>query len=125
MNKVMIVGRLTSTPNMSSTQSGKSVLDFTIASKRGSNRKKTDFIKCVAWERLAELISQYSKKGDRIVLTGEWQTETFERPDGTKGKSQELCVQEVEFVEPKGEADNGYYPDEETPEYFADDDMPM
>ena len=67
MNYVSLLGRLTRDPEVTYTQSGKAFTRFSIAVSRGtSNRDEVDFINCVAWEKRAETISQYFKKGSRM-----------------------------------------------------------
>ena len=69
MNYVSLLGRLTRDVEVTYTQSGKAYARFSIAVSRGtSNRDEVDFINCIAWEKRAETISQYFKKGSRILV---------------------------------------------------------
>ena len=69
MNYVSLLGRLTRDVEVTYTQSGKAYARFSLAVSRGtSNRDEVDFINCIAWEKRAETISQYFKKGSRILV---------------------------------------------------------
>ena len=70
MNQVTLIGRLTKAPELKYTQGGKAFCNFTIAVPREFNRNETDFINCVAWDKKAEAIAQYFKKGQRIGIIG-------------------------------------------------------
>lgn len=120
MNKIIIIGRVTATPSIKSTANGKNVTDFTVACRRTSNRERTDFFKCVAWEHLAEIITAHVKKGDLLSLVGELQNRNWEDADGNKRQSNEVNVAEIEFLQKK-EDNSGYFPDEPAPEFLSDD----
>ena len=75
MNKVTLLGRLTSDPELRQTQSGISSCRFTVAVDRrvadkNTGERKADFITCVAWRNTAEFISRYFSKGRMICLVG-------------------------------------------------------
>ena len=71
LNKVVLAGRLTADPELKQTQSGISVVSFTIAVNRkySKEQQQTDFISVIAWRQTAEFISRYFKKGSAICLT--------------------------------------------------------
>lgn len=101
MNKVTLLGRLTKDPELRKTMSGDSFTSFQLAVKRPRSKDKTDFIGCVAWNKAAELICTYIKKGQQIGITGMLQTRSYER-DGSTTKITEVYVEEFDFV---GKAD--------------------
>lgn len=107
MNQVCIVGRLTHTPELKATQSGKSVCSFSVAVERrfkdSEGNPIVDFIDCVAWSKQAEFIGKWFDKGVRVGLTGELQTRLYEK-DGQKHKVVEVLVSTVEFADGKREA---------------------
>jgi len=84
MNQVSIVGRATKELELRKTQTGKSVLSFTVAVKRTYNRDETDFINCVAWEKTADILAQYGFKGCLLSLSGRIQPSTYDDKDGKK-----------------------------------------
>ena len=85
MNYVSLLGRLTRDVEVTYTQSGKAYARFSIAVSRGtSNRDEVDFINCIAWEKRAETISQYFKKGSRILVQGRITTGSYEKNGETR-----------------------------------------
>lgn len=95
MNNVSISGNLCADPELRATQGGKQVASFTVAINEGKD--KTEFINCVAWDKTAELISQYCKKGDRMACTGRLQTRSYETQDGQKKYITEVVVNSFDF----------------------------
>ena len=75
---------------------------FTVAVDRPGVKDKTDFIDCVAWEKKAEFVCRYFKKGKRIEASGVLTTRTYEK-DGQKRKATELRCDQVFFGDSKPE----------------------
>lgn len=109
MNVVSIVGRLTHSPELRHTNSGKAVCSFSVAVERRfkdpDGNAITDYIDCVVWNQSAEFLCKWFDKGVRVALTGEMQTRTYEK-DGQKHKVTEVVVSTVEFADGKREANN-------------------
>ena len=109
LNNVVLMGRLTAMPELKTTQSGTSVLSFTIAVDRRFQQKgeerQTDFINCVAWRHTAEFISKYFNKGDAIAVTGEIQTRKYE-VEGNKRTATEVVVNNASFCGSKNKQEN-------------------
>lgn len=101
MNKVILSGRTTADIELRTTPGGKSVVNFTLAVNEGfGDKQKTNFIDCVAWQKQAEVASQYVRKGDRVNIVGRLQTRIYEK-DGRKVKITEVIADEIEFIESK------------------------
>lgn len=96
MNKVILIGNITKDLELKKTQTGKSVLEFSIATNDGN--KVAKFHDCKAWEKTAELIAQYCKKGSKICVEGKAWYDEFEK-DGRKLKSKYILVNTVEFLD--------------------------
>lgn len=114
MNKAILVGRLTKDPDLRATTSGVSVASFTVACdrkfvKQGEERK-ADFINCIAWQKSAESISKYFKKGDRIALEGSIQVRDWTDNDGKKHYVTEVIVDQWEFAQSKSEVESTFVP---------------
>ena len=106
MNHFVGIGRLTRDPNVKYTQSGKAYASFTLAidrRKSGDGNPQADFISCVAWEKTAEVISQYCTKDKKIAVEGRIQTRSYDANDGTKRYVTEVVVQSMEFCGKKGD----------------------
>ena len=110
MNHFVGIGRLTRDPEVRYTQSGKACAKFTLAidrRKSGDGKQQADFISCVAWEKLAEVISQYVSKGQKIAVEGRIQTRSYDAQDGTKRYVTEVVVGSMEFCESKRDSSAG------------------
>lgn len=99
MNKCNFIGRLTKDPELKSTNNGKKYLNFCIAVRRRvkSEHPLSDFIDCIAWEKSAEIITQYCGKGSLLGVSGQLQTRTYDK-DGEKRKAVELVVTEFDLI---------------------------
>jgi len=105
MNHFVGIGRLTREPGGRYAQSGKACAKFTLAidrRKSGDGNPQADFISCVAWEKTAEVISQYCTKGQKIAVEGRIQTRSYDANDGMKRYVTEIVVQSMEFCDSKG-----------------------
>ena len=126
LNKIVLMGRLTSDAQLKATQSGKIVATFTIACERDFGERETDFINCVAWQNKAEFIAKWFKKGDMIALTGRLAMRTYETDNG-KRTVYEVNVEDAYFGGSK-KADSGQAPEPTAPEFEdsgADVDLPF
>ena len=102
MNKVVLMGRLTKDPELRfAAGSGKGVCRFTVAINRQFKRDESDFINCVAFGKPGETISEHFAKGNRIALTGNIRTGSYEAQDGTKRYTTDVVVESFEFIEAK------------------------
>lgn len=102
LNKVFLIGRLTRDPESSSTQSGVAYCKFSIAIDRFTKGKDgeslTDFIRIVCWRRLAEICSQYLKKGKLVCVEGRLQIDLFEK-NGEKREFSEVTALNVQMLD--------------------------
>lgn len=103
MNKVILIGRVTKEIDLKKTQTGKSVIRFTLAVDKGyGEKKKTNFIDCQAWEGVADTIYKYVQKGDMLSVSGELVNNNFES-NGVKQYSYIVNVNEMYFLPNKRE----------------------
>lgn len=111
INNVTIVGRLTRDAELRYTGSGIAVASFTIAAERpfsnAQGEKETDFINCVVWKKTAEALSNYTRKGSLIGVTGRIQTRNYDGNDGKKVYVTEVVAENVRFLEPKKTNESG------------------
>ena len=102
LNRVILMGRITQDLELKTTQSGVSVLSFTIAVDRNYARqgeeRQTDFIDCVAWRQQAEFINRYFGKGRMIAVEGSLQKRSYDAKDGSKRWVTEVVVDSVSFT---------------------------
>lgn len=111
LNKVILIGNLTADPELKQTQSGISVVSFTIAINRRYQSKNApegqqtaDFINIVAWRQSAEFVSRFFKKGKPILVCGSIQSRSYTDNQGNKRYVTEVVADEVGFVESKSES---------------------
>ena len=105
MNKCILIGHLGADPEVRYSADGLAIANFSVATNEGSGEKKrTEWHRCVAFKRSAELISEHLRKGSSIALEGRIQTRSYEK-DGIKRYTTEIVVDRFEFVGSKN--DNG------------------
>ncbi|MCW1930200.1 MAG: single-stranded DNA-binding protein [Candidatus Kerfeldbacteria bacterium] len=99
LNKVMLIGRLTKDPEVRTIPSGEMVATFSLATGRqwtdkatGQKKSQTEFHNIVAWRRLADIVSQYCKKGQQIYIEGHLQTRSWDDPSGQKKYRTEIVT---------------------------------
>ncbi len=101
-NFAIIIGRMTKSVELKTTQNGTSTCSFTVAVdrafKNANGEKVTDFINCVAWRGQAEFISKYFTKGSVIGVQGNIQTRSYTDKEGNKRTVTEILVDRAFFV---------------------------
>ena len=93
MNKCIIVGRITKDLELKETQKGTKVCEFTLATNRPMDREKADFINVIVWDKQAENLCKYQKKGNLIAVFGEIRTDSYEVEGKKRYKTYVLCNQ--------------------------------
>jgi len=148
VNKVILVGNLGRDPEMKYTASGAAIANITVATSESWNDKqtgervdKTEWHRVVAFQRLAEIMGEYLKKGSQVYIEGKLQTRKWQDQNGQDRWTTEVVANEMQMLgarggdagnrpqqgggfrsnppsqqaEPKSQADSG----------FADDDIPF
>ncbi|MBQ3547358.1 MAG: single-stranded DNA-binding protein [Clostridia bacterium] len=103
-NLVVLTGRLTADPELKTTPNGTNVTTFAIAVERryrSGEERQTDFINIVAWQKTAEFITKYFKKGNLIGIEGAIQTRRYQDKNGNNRTAFEVIANNVQFVESK------------------------
>jgi len=113
-NKVIVGGRLTADPELRQTSNGIVVTSFSIAVNRrpsrtadGQTQQQTDFLNATAWRQNAEFITRFFKKGSSICVVGSLQTRKWTDQQNNTRYATEIVVDEVCFVDSKGEGPQG------------------
>ena len=105
LNKVQIIGRLGQDPEMRFTANGRAVSTFSVAVNRsyttqdGERHEETEWVRVVAWARLAELVSQYLSKGRQVYVEGRMQTRQWDDKEGQRRYTTEVVAQDVQFLD--------------------------
>lgn len=99
MNKVLLIGRLTKDPDIRVSQNGMKVARYTMAvDRRGED---ADFIPCIAFDKKAEFVEKYLRKGTKIAIVGRIQTGSYTNKEGRTVYTTDIIVDEHEFAESK------------------------
>lgn len=113
INKVILMGRLTSDPELRQAPSGSSTCNFTVAINRGANpttnEQQTDFIRVVAWDKNAEFASRYLRKGRLVLVEGNLKTGSYDdrnHPD-VKHYTCDVFAERLSFGETKSASQDG------------------
>ena len=130
MNKVILMGRLTKDPETRYTQTTNiQVTSFTLAVNRrfvkDGEERQADFINIVAWNKTAEFVSKYFKKGQQVGVIGRLQVRNWEDEQGQKHYVTEVIAEEVYFADTKKEESTSASTEENQFEITDDDDLPF
>lgn len=113
LNRIVIMGRMTSDPELRRTGSGIAVASFAVACERDfggkDQEKETDFIDCVAWRQTGEFVSKYFKKGSMIIVSGRLQIRSWTDKEGGKRRTAEVLADHVYFGESKAKSEQHSY----------------
>lgn len=121
LNKAILMGRLTGEPEVRQTQSGAAVCSFSLAVQRRYDKEQTDFIDVVAWNKTAEFVEKWFRKGMLVAVAGRIQCRNWEDKAGAKRKSVEVIAEEVHFAERKRETQDMGPSEAEWQELTGDD----
>lgn len=128
LNNVVLSGRLTKDVELKQSQSGKYYVQFTLAvDKLVGKEKQADFINCVAWEKLAEVLSQYTHKGSKVNVMGRLSTRNYKNSDGLTIYVTEVVINQLELCDSKPKEDNQQEYNNKVTDEFAitSDDLPF
>jgi single-strand DNA-binding protein len=111
MNVVVLIGRLTKSPELKRLESGTSVVEFNIAIDRGKNRdgekRGADFPRVKAFGKTAENIERFVSKGNMVGVHGRLETGSYKNKNGDMVYTTDVIADRVEFLEwDKPENDN-------------------
>ena len=103
MNKIIISGNIVKDPQVTMSKAGKAICNITIAVKQDfktDGEYKSDFFNCVAFGHTAEYIGNYLQKGNKCLICGRLQNESWEK-DGVKHYATKVIVDSCEGLTPK------------------------
>ena len=126
VNKVFLLGNVGQDPDVRSTQSGTRVAKLSLATNRtwkdssGQQQEKTEWHRLTVFGKLADVVEQYVKKGDRLYVEGRIEYTETEGNDGTRRYWTAIIVHELTMLE-STELSTGVAPSAVEP----DDDLPF
>ena len=104
LNKVILVGRLVSDPEIRSTPGGQTVCNFRLATNRiwtdaktGQKQQAAEYHNIILWRRLAEIASQFLTKGSLALIEGRLQTRSWQDSSGNKKYRTEVVAQTLQL----------------------------
>ena len=105
--KVLIVGNMTKDPEIKYTSSGVAVCSVSVATNRrwkdkasGEMQEEAEFHRCVAYDRLAEIFGEYTKKGSKVLVEGRLKTRKWEK-DGVTHYTTEIVCESMQMLDNK------------------------
>ena len=110
VNKVILIGRVGRDPEIRHLQSGKSVVNLSLAttSKRkdanGNNTEDTQWHRLTAYDKLADIIGQYVHKGSLLYVEGSLKYGKFTDKDGNEKNTTDIVVGQMQMLGGKGES---------------------
>jgi single-strand DNA-binding protein len=143
LNMVQVIGRLGKDPEMHYTASGAAIANVTVATgakwkdkQTGEQKEKTEWHRVVFFQRLAEVVGEYLKKGSQVYVKGQLQTRKWTDKDGQDRYTTEIVGQEMQMLgsradnagsgdQPSGEGGFRKPEDKKGENDFSDDDIPF
>ncbi|MBV9086814.1 MAG: single-stranded DNA-binding protein [Acidobacteria bacterium] len=112
VNKVILIGNLGKDPEVKYTPQGTPVAKFSLATnerwkdKNGEWQDRTEWHNIVAWQRLAEIVGEYVKKGQKIYIEGRIQTRSWDDKDGQKKYMTEIIANDLVLLSGRGDGEH-------------------
>lgn len=112
LNKVMIIGRLGADPEQRYMPSGKAVANIRVATSEkwkdkqtGDMQERTEWHSVTAYDKLAEIIAEYLRKGSQVYIEGKLQTRKWQDKEGKDRYTTEIIAQQLQMLggKPQGE----------------------
>ncbi len=114
INKVILIGRLGSDPEVRYTPSGVAVANFSVATSEewknkdtGEKQERTEWHRIVAWRRLGEICGEYLSKGRQVYVEGRIQTRSWDDRDGNKKYTTEIIANDIQFLGSRDMSESG------------------
>ncbi len=130
MNCVNLIGRLTAEPEVRYTQTNIMVTQFNLAVNRAyakpEDKEKADFITVLAWNKTAEFVSKYFRKGQQVGVTGRIETGSYDDKDGKRVYTTKVVAEHVYFADSKKENTGDPFAEPATSfQAVTDEDLPF
>lgn len=104
VNKVILVGRLGRDPETRYLTSGKAVTNFSIAtSYKRQGEEQTEWHRCTCFDRVAEIVAEFVRKGDLLYIEGSIRTEKYQDRDGVERQATNIIVNQVQMLNSKAQ----------------------
>lgn len=107
LNKCSFIGNLGKDPEARFTPTGMQVTSISIGigeswkDKQGAKQERTEWVNCVAFDKLAKVISDYLKKGSKVYIEGKMKTDKYQAKDGTDRYSTKIHIMTMLMLDGK------------------------
>lgn len=115
INKVILIGNLGAKPEIRYTQNNTAIANLSIATSEtwkdkqtGEPREQTEWHRCVAYRRLAEIAGEYLDKGSKVYVEGRLQTRKWQGQDGVERYTTEVVINDLQMLDSRGGAGGGF-----------------
>jgi single-strand DNA-binding protein len=128
LNKAMLIGRLGKDPETRYTSAGKTLASFSLATDEGKDqdgKKRTEWHKIVAWEKLAEICQQHLKKGSLVFIEGRLATRKWKDAKDQERTSTEIVADRMRMLDGKPDAAKAATATAAGAPEISDDDIPF
>ena len=128
MNKVAMIGRTATDPEVRYTNKGDAVANFRVAVERRYKKDaqtEADFFQTTAFGKTAEFIEKYIHKGQKIGFAGRLQNDEFTNRDGQKITRAVIIIEEIEFCEKKEQAERPADTFQPVPDNIDSEELPF
>lgn len=129
MNKIVLIGNLTRDPELKYLANGTAVANYSLAvtnpfRKNDEGKPTADFINIVSFNKQAESLANYMRKGCKVAVEGRLQIRSWEDDNGNKRYATEVIANSIEFLTfPKQETDDAL--DKDLTPINDEDDLPF
>ena len=113
VNKVILIGNLGQDPEIRYMPNGKAVANLSIATseswndQQGQKQEKTEWHRITAYDKLADIIGEYVKKGSKIYVEGKLQTRKWQDQQGQDKYTTEVIINQMQMLDGKRDGGNG------------------
>jgi len=114
VNRVILIGYLGADPETRHMQNGKAVTNFRIATSEswrdkqtGDQQERTEWHSIVAFDKLAEIVAEYARKGSQVYVEGSLRTRKWQDKEGKDRYTTEINAQSVQLLGSKRDSGNG------------------
>lgn len=137
VNKVILIGNTGQDPELRYTGSGAAVANISLATTEkwkdrdsGDMQERTEWHRCVAFGRTAEIIGEYVTKGTPLYVEGKLQTRKWQDRDGNDRWTTEIVIREMQMLGSRGDRQRDDRPQQSEPQAAPppaefDDDIPF
>lgn len=114
VNKVILIGNLGADPDARFSQSGSAVTNLSLATSQswtdketGERKEKVEWHRIVGFNRLAEIMGEYLRKGSKVYIEGSLQTRKWQDKDGVDRYTTEIVANHMQMLDSKPDGQRG------------------